>query len=92
MTYPITRRQGDLLRYIAGYIEAHDGVSPSRAEMVIGAGMPSWNGVHNSLASLEERGWIRRLRYRARAIEVLAPVAFPRAPDGAPLYFINMEN
>ena len=75
-------RQADLLRFIAGFTEAHDGLSPSYREMAIGVGVTSCSVVHRLLAGLEARGCVRRLPNRARAIELLTPVAIPRLPNG----------
>lgn len=86
----LTRRQQDLLRFIAGYQRAHDGISPSYAEMAKGIGAPSNSVVAWLIDKLEQRGHLRRLRNRYRAIEVMTPVAVPRAPDGAPLFAVPM--
>ena len=86
MTYSPTPRQQALLRFIIGYQEAHEGVSPSYREMGTGI-VRSHVAAFKLSCSLEERGLIRRLPIRARAIEVLHPVAIPRSPSGEPLYF-----
>lgn len=86
---PPTPRQLDLLRFIAGYLEAHGGVAPTFVEMVAGIGASSNAGVFSLLASLEERGLLRRMPGKDRAIELLVDVPIPRAPDGAPLYFVT---
>lgn len=88
---PPTSRQQDLLRYIAGYLAAHDGVSPSFSEMRDALGLSGKSNVHRLLGDLAERGQIRRRLGTARAIEVLAHVPLPRAPDGAPLYAVPIE-
>lgn len=88
--FPLLPRQADALRYVAGYIEAHDGVAPTLGEIARALGIFGNGGVFRLLTGLEQRGAIRRLRRRVRAIEVLAPVAIPRAPDGAPLQFIRI--
>jgi len=85
--FPPTLRQRDLLQFIEGYLCAH-GYSPSIEEMREGLGLSARSGIIRMLDGLEERGHIRRLRNRARAIEVLEPVAIPLAPDGAPLYAV----
>jgi SOS-response transcriptional repressor LexA len=86
-----TPRQLELLRFIAGYQLAHGGVSPSFVEMTAGLGLSSTAGIARLLDGLEERGAIRRLHSRERAIELLADVPVPRAPEGAPLFFIPIE-
>ena len=86
MTYSPTSRQQALLRFIIGYLDAHEDVSPSYREMGLGIGR-SHVAAFKLSCSLEERGLIRRLPNRARAIEVLHPVAIPRDHRGNPLYF-----
>ena len=85
----LTPRQMDALRFIAGFQQAK-GFSPSFEEIGVGLGLASKNSVALLLDGLEERCAIRRLNYRRRAIEVLVPVAIPRAPDGAPLFFVRI--
>jgi SOS-response transcriptional repressor LexA len=86
-----TARQMDLLRYIAGYAEAHRGVMPSMIEMRDAIGVRSKSTVGRLLGGMEQRGLIRRLRDRARAIELLAAPPVPRGPRGEPLYFIPLD-
>lgn len=82
-----TARQTDLLRFIAGYQQAH-GFCPSINEMLAGVGTSSHANINQLLSGLAERRLVRTAKNQHRAIEVLVPVAIPRAPDGAPLYFI----
>lgn len=89
--YSVTTAQREILRYIAGYQAAHGGVSPTHAEICTALGFSSKSIANRILAGLEERGMIRRLRHRERAIEVLHPVSIPRTPEGAPLYFVPVE-
>lgn len=86
--FGLTPMQVRLLRFIAGYLEAHDGVSPRMIDMAQAIGTRSKSAPHRYLEALEDRGWLRRSRGRHRAIEVLKPIAIPRATDGVPLYFI----
>lgn len=65
----LTPRQRDLLDFIAA--EAREGRCPSHVEMMHRLGLASTSGVNRLLNGLEERGYIRRLPCRARAIEVL---------------------
>lgn len=85
----LTHRQAAALRFIIGFTESH-GVAPSQGEIAAGIGMKSPPRAHYLLNRLEERGAIRRVPQRPRAIEVLHPVSIPRAPDGAPLYFVKV--
>ena len=79
----LTRKQNELLRYIHGHL-ADTGVSPSFEEMKEALDLKSKSGVHRLISALEERGFIRRLPNRARALEVLkmpeASGARPAAP------------
>ncbi len=85
----LTRKQKELLLFIDRRLRA-DGVSPSFDEMREALGLASKSGVHRLITALEERGFIRRLAHRARALEVLklpedapAPAAFqPRTIQG----------
>jgi repressor LexA len=66
----LTRKQHELLTYIQDRL--HDtGVSPSFEEMKEALALKSKSGVHRLISALEERGFIRRLPNRARALEVL---------------------
>jgi len=85
----VTKRQQDALRFIAGYQQAK-GYSPCRREISAALGLGSKASAQRLLVGLEDRGAVRLLRFRDRAIEVLAPVAIPRAPDGAPLHFVRI--
>lgn len=87
MTYGLTRPQLDVLRYITGYIAAK-GYGPSMREIARDCGFSHVSCAAQRLAGLEERGFIRRLANRARAIEVLHAPAIPRAPDGQPLFVV----
>lgn len=88
MTVTPTARQLEMLRFITGYQIAHDGISPSLDECRAPLGLAGKGGVRRLLDAIEDRGLIHRLPNRARAIEVLAPVPIPRAPDGAPLHAV----
>ncbi len=66
----LTRKQYDLLSYIDGHIREH-GVSPSFEEMKDALNLKSKSGIHRLITALEERGFLKRLAHRARALEVL---------------------
>ena len=66
----LTRKQHELIRFIQVRLEA-TGVSPSFEEMKEALDLKSKSGVHRLISALEERGFIRRLPNRARALEVL---------------------
>jgi repressor LexA len=71
----LTRKQNELLRYIHDHL-SQSGVSPSFEEMKDALELKSKSGVHRLISALEERGFIRRLPNRARALEVV------KMPDG----------
>ena len=89
--YSPTAPQMGLLRFIAGYMEASDGVAPSFREMMPAVGVTSTNGIYQLLDGLEERGLIRRLPFKHRAIQIVTAPAIPRDVAGAPLYFMPIE-
>jgi SOS-response transcriptional repressor LexA len=70
----LTPRQLDALRFIARF-QAERGFSPSRREIAEGLGLRSKASSARLLTGLAERGAIRTLRCRTRAIEVLIPVS-----------------
>jgi repressor LexA len=80
----LTRKQHELIRFIQVKLE-ETGVSPSFEEMKEALDLKSKSGVHRLISALEERGFIRRLPNRARALEVLklpesASAGRPRGP------------
>ncbi len=66
----LTRKQHELLMFIHERIK-ETGVSPSFDEMRDALDLASKSGIHRLITALEERGFIRRLAHRARALEVL---------------------
>jgi len=71
----LTRKQKELLVFIHHRLR-HGGISPSFDEMRDALGLKSKSGIHRLISGLEERGVIRRLPHRARALEII------RLPDG----------
>jgi len=65
----LTRKQHELLMFIHERIK-ESGVSPSFDEMKEALGLASKSGIHRLITALEERGFLRRLPHRARALEV----------------------
>jgi repressor LexA len=66
----LTKKQYNLLQFIDNHLKSR-GVSPSFDEMKDALGLKSKSGIHRLITGLEERGFIRRLPHRARALEVL---------------------
>tara|TARA_B100000678_G_scaffold275065_1_gene266678 strand:- start:23 stop:700 length:678 start_codon:yes stop_codon:yes gene_type:complete len=92
----LTRKQHELICFIADRLN-ETGVSPSFEEMKEALDLKSKSGVHRLISALEERGFLRRLPNRARALEVLkmpersggartsaAVVSKPASPSPAP--------
>lgn len=66
----LTRKQQELLLFIHDRL-GKDGISPSFDEMKDALRLKSKSGIHRLISGLEERGFIRRLAHRARALEVI---------------------
>ncbi len=75
----LTRKQHELICFIDDRLSA-TGVSPSFEEMKDALDLKSKSGVHRLITALEERGFLRRLANRARALEVLK---MPDRPESA---------
>ena len=71
----LTQKQKDLLLFIHKRMQ-RDGVPPSFDEMKEALDLRSKSGIHRLITALEERGFIRRMAHRARAIEIV------RLPEG----------
>src|SRR5215471_7923480 len=79
----LTRKQHELLMFINQRLAA-TGVSPSFDEMKDALNLRSKSGIHRLISGLEERGFIKRLAHRARALEVIKlpdEVAIPAAAE-----------
>jgi repressor LexA len=80
----LTRKQYELLRFINERLK-EAGVPPSFDEMKDALDLRSKSGIHRLITALEERGFIRRLPNRARAIEVIKrPAAATAAAASRP--------
>lgn len=87
----LTRKQHELLMFIHQRLK-ETGISPSFDEMKDALDLASKSGIHRLITALEERGFLRRLPHRARALEVVrlpeqaapAPVRQLRTPAPAP--------
>jgi repressor LexA len=78
----LTRKQHELLMFINQRLTA-TGVSPSFDEMKDALNLRSKSGIHRLISGLEERGFIRRLAHRARALEVVKLPEESAAPGSA---------
>lgn len=72
----LTPKQRVLLDYLINYHDDNGGVLPTYTEIKAHTGAKSNTSVHRLLCRLEDRGYIRRIQYRARGIEII------RRPDG----------
>jgi len=85
----LTRKQLDLLDFIHNRLQ-RDGVPPSFDEMKEALNLRSKSGIHRLITALEERGFIRRLAHRARAIEIIRlPDALERKAGASSLRVIE---
>lgn len=66
----LTKKQHELLVFINARLQ-ETGVCPSFDEMKDALGLKSKSGIHRLITGLEERGFVRRLPHRARALEIL---------------------
>ena len=72
----LTNKQYELLMFISERLK-EKGVAPSFDEMKEALDLRSKSGIHRLITALEERGFIRRLAHRARALEII------KMPDAA---------
>ena len=66
----LTRKQRELLMFLEEKI-SQSGVTPSFEEMKDKVGLKSKSGIHRLISALEDRGFIKKLPFKARAIEIL---------------------
>ena len=66
----LTKKQKNLLLYINKKLRT-SGISPSYEEMKVSLNLKSKSGIHRLISALEERGFLRRLPHKARALEVI---------------------
>ena len=66
----LTRKQHQLLTYIDNHLKSN-GIPPSYDEMKDALNLKSKSGIHRLITGLEERGFLRRLPHKARALEIL---------------------
>ena len=65
----LTKKQKELFVYLRDYISSND-ISPSFEEMKNAVNLKSKSGIHRLITSLELRGYIKRLKHKARAMEI----------------------
>ena len=67
----LTKKQKELFDYLNEYIAKSSGVCPSFEEMKNALNLKSKSGIHTLITSLENRGFIRRVKHLARSIQIL---------------------
>ncbi len=65
----LTKKQKELFVYLNDYISSNE-ISPSFEEMKNAVNLKSKSGIHRLITSLEQRGYIKRLKHKARAMEI----------------------
>ncbi|MFN0044637.1 MAG: transcriptional repressor LexA [Alphaproteobacteria bacterium] len=78
----LTKKQHELLLFINQRLKDR-GISPSFDEMKAALGLKSKSGIHRLITGLEERGFLKRLPHRARALEVIRLAESAAAPARA---------
>ena len=63
----LTKKQKELFEYLGKYI-SENSISPSFEEMKKAVNLKSKSGIHRLVTSLEQRGFIKRLKHKARAM------------------------
>ena len=66
----LTKKQKQLLNYISTF-QSRNGVTPSYEEMKDALALKSKSGIHRLILALEERGFVKRLAHKARALEII---------------------
>ena len=65
----LTKKQKELFYYLKDYISSNE-ICPSFEEMKNAVNLKSKSGIHRLITSLEQRGYIKRLKHKARAMEI----------------------
>jgi repressor LexA len=68
--YGLTEKQLKLFKFIKSYI-AKKTIPPSYQEIALAVGLKSKNSVNVYINNLEERGWLKRIRGKARSIQII---------------------
>ncbi len=79
----LTKKQLELLLFIDGHLKKQ-GTAPSFEEMKLAVNLKSKSGIHRLVTALEERGFLRRLPHRARALEITKMPPSHRAETSEP--------
>ena len=65
----LTKKQKELFEFLKSYISSNE-ICPSFEEMKEAVNLKSKSGIHRLITSLEQRGYIKRLKHKARAVEI----------------------
>ena len=82
----LTKKQKELFVYLSDYITSNN-ISPSFEEMKNAVNLKSKSGIHRLITSLEQRGYVKRLKHKARAMEIIK-----RFPNNNTNYKNSEEN
>ena len=85
----LTKKQKELFVYLKDYISSND-ISPSFEEMKNAVNLKSKSGIHRLITSLEQRGYIKRLKHKARAMEITKNLANTQSSNNSEENFINI--
>jgi len=85
----LTKKQKELFTYLKTYISSNE-ISPSFEEMKNAVNLKSKSGIHRLITSLEQRGYIRRLKHKARAMEIVKD--FPKKNNNGEIAVNNDES
>lgn len=77
----LTKRQKELFIYLKNYISSNN-ISPSFEEMKNAVNLKSKSGIHRLITNLEQRGYIKRLKHKARAMEITKDLPNKSVYDG----------
>ena len=73
----LTKKQKELFDFLGKYIKENE-ISPSFEEMKNAVNLKSKSGIHRLITSLEQRGFIKRLKHKARAMEITKTLLNPK--------------
>ena len=86
----LTRKQQELLLFLDERI-SQSGVTPSFEEMKVKVGLKSKSGIHRLISALEDRGFIKKLPFKARAIEILKLPNIKQKPSDEKIEIIDNQ-
>ena len=70
----LTKKQKELYEFLKSYMSINS-IAPSFEEMRVAVKLKSKSGIHRLITSLEQRGFIKRLKHKARAMEITKSIS-----------------